>query len=116
MLYVSVNQKTNLFIIKLLVIYITITKRLYICIYKIILGLRFDIANAPIHRIFDIHEKCSAYFCKKSGVPQKNSLEEISKLKTVRQEINTNVSRLSNNVESLIMDVDNNACEQFNSF
>jgi len=84
-------------------------------IYKIILGLRLDIANAPNHRIFEIHEKCSAYFCKKSGVPQNIPLEGISKLKPIRQEINTIVSRLSNNAESLIMDVDNNACEQFNS-
>lgn len=84
-------------------------------IYKIILGLRLDIANAPNYRIFEIHEKCSAYFCKKSGVPQNIPLEGISKLKLIRQEIDTIVSRLSNNAKSLIMDVDNNACEQFNS-
>lgn len=80
-------------------------------IYKIVLGLRLDIANAPNHRIFEIHKKCSAYFCKRSGVPQNILLEG----KSIRQEIDTIASRLSNNAESLIMDVDNNACEQFNS-
>lgn len=36
-------------------------------------------------------------------------------MKSIRQEIDTIISRLSNNSESLIMDVDNNACEQFKS-
>ncbi|CAI6342668.1 unnamed protein product [Macrosiphum euphorbiae] len=80
-------------------------------LYHKVAGLRLDIANAPNHRIFEIHKNCSAYFCKRSGVPQNIILEG----KSIRQEIDTIVSRLSNNAESLIMDVDNNACEQFNS-
>ncbi|CAI6351071.1 unnamed protein product [Macrosiphum euphorbiae] len=39
-----------------------------------IAGLRFDINNAPNHRIFENHAKCSEYFCKKSGVVQNISL------------------------------------------
>lgn len=80
-----------------------------------IIDLRFDINNAPNHRIFENHEKCSEYFCKNSGVIQNISLEEKNKYKKIKQEIDTILSRLTNNASSLIMDVDNNACEQLNS-
>jgi len=80
-----------------------------------ILGLRFDIGNAPNHRIFENHAKCSKYFCKKSGVVQNISAEEKKKYKNISQDIDTIVSRLTNNANSLIMDVDNNVCEQLNS-
>lgn len=40
---------------------------------------------------------------------------EKKKYKNISQDIDTIVSRLTNNTNSLIMDVDNNACEQLNS-
>jgi len=43
------------------------------------------------------------------------SPEEKNKNKNISQEIDTIVSWLSNNANSLILDVDNNVCEQFNS-
>jgi len=79
-----------------------------------ILGLRFDISNAPYHRLFDNHEKCSTYFCKeKNNISTK--LNVIGKYTSISREINIIISRLSKNADSLILDVDNNICEQLNS-
>ncbi|XP_029343469.1 uncharacterized protein LOC100570366 isoform X1 [Acyrthosiphon pisum] len=79
-----------------------------------ILNLKYDITNAPNHRLFDCHKKCAPYFCEKSadnsvGNCKSNENDGIVK------EINIIVSRLANNAKSLILDVDNNICEQFNS-
>lgn len=101
--------KTIIVVISLL----AITYKWHILICSI-LGLRFDIVNAPNHRIFDDHKNCSQYFCdKKSSIQPANNFT--IKNREISREIETVVSRLSNNAKSLLLDVDNNSCEQFNS-
>ncbi|KAL4104017.1 hypothetical protein QTP88_019330 [Uroleucon formosanum] len=79
-----------------------------------ILNLKYDITNAPNHRLFNCHKKCAPYFCEKSA---DNSVDNCKSYENdgIVKEINIIVSRLANNAKSLILDVDNNICEQFNS-
>lgn len=69
--------------------------------------------NIPYH-ILGQHSKCDTYFCKK-----KTSVEENWVLRAENSEmmleINNIVNRLVMNSKSLILDLDNNVCEQFNS-
>jgi len=86
----------------------------YILFYIFIWGfldLKNDITNAPNHRLFDCHKKCAPYFCEKSA---DNSVYNCKSYENggIVKEINIIVS---NNSKSLILDVDNNICEQFNS-
>lgn len=78
------------------------------------LDLKYDITNAPNHRLFNCHKKCAPYFCEKSA---DNSVDNCKSYENdgIVKEINIIVSRLANNAKSLILDVDNNICEQFNS-
>jgi hypothetical protein len=90
---------------------------MFITFYSFIWGfldLKYDITNAPNHRLFDCHKKCAPYFCEKSV---HNSVDNCksNENESIAKEINIIVSRLANNAKSLILDVDNNVCEQFNS-
>lgn len=83
-------------------------------IYWGFLDLKYDITNAPNHRLFNSHKKCASYFCEKSADNLVDGCQSYGNEGIVK-EINTIVSRLANNSKSLILDVDNNICEQFNS-
>jgi len=80
-----------------------------------IIGLRFDIYNAPYHRLFDNHEKCSTYFCKDKNNTSTELNVNKKCISSISREIDIIISRLSKNADSLILDVDNNICEQLNS-
>jgi len=90
---------------------------LFITFYLFIWGfldLKYDITNAPNHRLFDCHKKCAPYFCEKSADNLVDNCKS-NENDGIVKEINIIVSRLANNAKSLILDVDNNICEQFNS-
>lgn len=90
---------------------------LFITFYLFIWGfldLKYDITNAPNHRLFDCHKKCAPYFCEKSADKLVDNCKS-NENDGIVKEINIIVSRLANNAKSLILDVDNNICEQFNS-
>jgi len=58
----------------------------------------------------------SSYFCKEKKYNYKNAKYFVdSKYKEISDETNIIVSRLSKSANNLIIDVDNNICEQFNS-
>lgn len=77
------------------------------------LGLSKDLLNSPYH-VLGQHSKCDTYFCNKKNLDEDIwiKLAENSGMMT---EINNIVNRLVINSSSLIVDVDNNICEQFNS-
>ncbi|XP_022182694.1 uncharacterized protein LOC111042410 [Myzus persicae] len=75
-------------------------------------GLKKDILNCPYH-IFGQHKNCDVYFCKtpkniENHVP---ATEECGMM----LEILSILRRVVDNAASLILDVTNNLCEQFNS-
>lgn len=80
-------------------------------LFQYLIGLKHDIINAPNHRLFDFHTKCASYFCEKSG----STVDKLYENVAIVMEIDIIISRLANNAKSLILDVDNNICEQFNS-
>ncbi|CAI6357811.1 unnamed protein product [Macrosiphum euphorbiae] len=47
-------------------------------LHQKIAGLRFDIANAPNHRIFDYHENCSTYFCDKKSIQLNDQIKKLA--------------------------------------
>lgn len=59
------------------------------------------------------HDECVDYFCRGPKIGEKNLLSEAN-LDLVL-ELNQIVSRLATNADSLLLNVDNNVCEQFNS-
>ncbi|XP_050053438.1 uncharacterized protein LOC126549075 [Aphis gossypii] len=75
--------------------------------------LRKDIENSPYHR-FGQHDNCDRYFCSGSKSGEINLVGDVEKCGLMR-EVKNIILRLANNSSSLIQDVDNNACEQFNS-
>lgn len=80
-----------------------------------VINLRKDIHNIP-HHIFGDHTNCATYFCK----PEKKSKDVLNMIPTLKKdktydEIMKNLSRLTQNSESLIEDIDSNISEQFNS-
>lgn len=77
------------------------------------LDLRKDIENSPYHR-FGQHDNCDRYFCSGSKSGEINLVGDVEKCGLMR-EVKNIILRLANNSSSLIQDVDNNACEQFNS-
>jgi len=88
---------------------------LYYCLYYYItiVGLWKDITNSFRH-ILGSHDGCEKYFCKNKVPNEKNwivTAEDSGFLSDISQII----SRLVTNVDSLLMNVDNNVCEQFNS-
>ncbi|XP_050065594.1 uncharacterized protein LOC126554578 [Aphis gossypii] len=78
-----------------------------------ITGLSKDLLNSPYH-VLGQHSKCDTYFCNK-----KNLNEDIwvkhAEMSGMMIEMNNIVNRLVINSSSLMVDVDNNICEQFNS-
>lgn len=78
-----------------------------------IIDLAKDLQNSPLH-VLGIHKKCNDYFV---------VVKKISKINWVPQaiqndmlmEINKATNQLVYNSKSLIVDVDNNICEQFNN-
>lgn len=75
--------------------------------------LKYDLKNAPYHR-FGQHQECNSYFCKGSKIGEINMVPEALRC-GILLEIDKITSRLVNNSSSLIEDLDNNICEQFNS-
>lgn len=60
------------------------------------------------------HDRCESYFCKGPLPNEQNMIEEAERSGLV-SDISQIISRLVANVDSLLMNVDNNVCEQFNS-
>lgn len=83
--------------------------------YSIVLplGLRKDITNSFLHILGD-HRQCELYFCKGSKSNETNYFS-LAQKSGIFQEFSQVVSRLANNADSLLLNVDNNICEQFNS-
>lgn len=70
-------------------------------------------SNGPYH-ILGQHNQCASYFCKGAKIGKINLVPEAEKCGLLR-EINQIYSRIIDNAPSLLLDVDNNICEQFNS-
>lgn len=81
--------------------------------YQKISGLRKDISNSFCH-ILGNHEQCEEYFCKGKKLNEVNLYEDAEKCGIYR-EVNQIIKRLAMHADSLLMNVDNNVCEQFNS-
>lgn len=75
--------------------------------------MRKDINNSFRH-ILGEHSQCESYFCKGTKVNEINLMYDAQKSGMV-DEILQIVGRLATNANSLLMNVDNNTCEQFNS-
>lgn len=69
--------------------------------------------NSPYH-VLGQHSKCDTYFCNKKKFDENNWVKH-AEMSGMMIEINNIVNRLVINSGSLIVDVDNNICEQFNS-
>ncbi|XP_050063239.1 uncharacterized protein LOC126552568 [Aphis gossypii] len=82
-------------------------------LYEKIEGLRKDITNGPYH-IFGEHTKCEVYFCSGPKQCEVNLVPEIVNC-GLMNEIAYILRRVVDNARSLLFDVDNNYCEQFNS-
>ncbi|XP_060860187.1 uncharacterized protein LOC132937382 [Metopolophium dirhodum] len=76
-------------------------------------GLRKDITNSFCH-IMGSHKHCEKYFCNGNKSNELDLLDDAEKCGLVR-EINQIVGRPVMHTESLLLNVDNNVCEQFNS-
>lgn len=72
-----------------------------------------DIYNSPYH-VLGQHSKCASYFCQGDKVSELNLVKQAENSGMMLEIINA-VNRLVANAKSLITDVDNNICEQFNS-
>lgn len=77
------------------------------------LGLSKDLLNSPYH-ILGQHSKCDTYFCNKKNLDE-DIWVKLAENSGMMTEINNIVNKLVINSSSLIVDVDNNICEQFNS-
>ncbi|KAL4088881.1 hypothetical protein QTP88_023965 [Uroleucon formosanum] len=75
--------------------------------------LRQDINNSFRH-ILGARDRCESYFCKGPQTNEKNMIEDAER-SVLMSDISQLLSRLVANVDSLLMNVDNNVCEQFNS-
>lgn len=69
--------------------------------------------NSPYH-VLGQHSKCDTYFCNEKNLNENNWVKH-AEISGMMIEINNIVNRLVINSGSLIVDVDNNICEQFNS-
>lgn len=72
-----------------------------------------DIYNSPYH-VLGQHYKCASYFCKGDTISETNLVKQAENSGMMIEIVNA-VNRLVTNSNSLIIDVDNNICEQFNS-
>jgi len=75
--------------------------------------LRKDILNSPYH-IFGQHTNCNSYFCKRQKLGELNLVSEVTKC-GLMSDIYSVIRRVADNSKSLVLDVDNNHCEQYNS-
>lgn len=69
--------------------------------------------NGPQHRL-ERHTSCSSYFCEGPKIGELDMVPEAERC-GILQEINKIMFHLVNTSSSLIVYVDNNVCEQFNS-
>lgn len=69
-----------------------------------------DIDNSVNH-VFGDHNSCPEYFCSKKE--ERNYLQELGP--TIKSELKMLINRLSRNSKSLLIDVDSNVAERFNS-
>ncbi|XP_022177421.1 uncharacterized protein LOC111038573 [Myzus persicae] len=72
-----------------------------------------DIYNSPYH-VLGQHTKCASYFCQGNTVLEQNLVVQAENSGMMLEIMNA-INRLVANSSSLITDVDNNVCEQFNS-
>lgn len=79
----------------------------------IFLDLSADLFNSPYH-IFGEYSKCDDNFCKKRLLGEENWVQQ-AEICGMKVEIKNIVNRLVIYSASLILDVDNNICDQFNS-
>eukprot|EP00102_Acyrthosiphon_pisum_P021135 XP_016658345.1 PREDICTED: uncharacterized protein LOC107883228 [Acyrthosiphon pisum] len=77
------------------------------------LGLRKDILNS-VHHILGSHVRCEKYFCNGPKLNEHNFTDDAEKSKVI-DEITQLANRLVTHADSLLMNVDNNVCEQFNN-
>lgn len=77
------------------------------------IGLRKDIFNS-FHHILGNHEQCEEYFCKGKKLNEVNLDGDAEKC-GLHREVKQIIGRLAMHADSLLMNVDNNVCEQFNS-
>ncbi|KAL4097751.1 hypothetical protein QTP88_022473 [Uroleucon formosanum] len=75
--------------------------------------LKKDIENGPSH-LLGQHLNCESYFCNGSKIGEQNVVPEAEKC-GLMSEISQIYHRVVENAQSLLLDVDNNICEQFNS-
>ncbi|KAL4104742.1 hypothetical protein QTP88_020024 [Uroleucon formosanum] len=76
-------------------------------------SLRKDILNSFYH-ILGSHAQCEDYFCHGPKLNENNFVDDAEKSKVI-DEITQLANRLVTHADSLLMNVDNNVCEQFNS-
>lgn len=69
--------------------------------------------NSPYH-VLGQHSKCDTYFCNKKNLDEDIWVKH-AETSGMMIEMNNIVNRLVINSSRLIVDVDNNICEQFNS-
>jgi len=82
-------------------------------LYIYVSGLRKDILNISYH-IFGKHSNCAQYFCTGRKLYELNLIDEVLQCGLMK-EISTALRRFADNAKSLLLDVDNNIYEQFNS-
>ena len=75
--------------------------------------LRQDILNNPYH-YFGQHDKCQEYFCRKQDEKDDNMVP-LMKQSGLFDDICFIIQRLANNSESLVLNMDTNAAENYNS-
>lgn len=77
------------------------------------IGLEKDIENGPFH-LLGQHSNCESYFCNGPKIGEQNIVPEAEKCGLIREIVQI-YRRVIDNAKSLLLDVDNNICEQFNS-
>lgn len=75
--------------------------------------LRNDIHNGPSH-VFGEHSNCAEYFCTKKDSGEENWVQRM-KQSGLFQDIMYSTERMTRNAESLVLNMDNNAAELYNS-
>lgn len=66
------------------------------------------------YHILGSHAQCEDYFCHGPKLNEHNFVDDAEKSKVI-DEITQLANRLVTHADSLLMNVDNNVCEQFNS-
>jgi len=66
------------------------------------------------YHILSSHARCEDYFCNGPKLNEHNFVDDAEKSKVI-DEITQLANRLVTHADSLLMNVDNNVCEQFDS-